>query len=45
MRQPPTIRPLEALASRAPTEVVQDTLGALSLCVTFVAILFLPGLF
>lgn len=42
---PPAIRPLAALNARAPAEVVQDTLGAVSLCVTFMAVLFLPGLF
>ncbi|PTV94889.1 hypothetical protein C8J27_106157 [Rhodobacter aestuarii] len=36
---------LNAFADRKTTEIVQDTLGALSLCITFGAVLFLPGLF
>lgn len=33
------------LANRDTTEFAQDALGALSLLVTFVGVLYLPGLF
>ncbi|WP_263298453.1 hypothetical protein [Rhodobacter sp. TJ_12] len=36
---------LNTIADRNTAELVQDALGALSLCVTFMAVLYLPGLF
>ncbi len=36
---------LSADFARKPGNLLQDALGALSLCVTFVGILYLPGLF
>ncbi len=32
------------LVARENAEILQDALGALSLCITFLALLFLPGL-
>lgn len=34
-----------SLTRRDAAELAQDAIGALSLCVTFLAVLFLPGLF
>ena len=36
---------LTVLIGRDATHLAQDALGALSLCITFVAVLYLPGLF
>ncbi|WP_281272457.1 hypothetical protein [Paenirhodobacter hankyongi] len=36
---------LNATLGRLPNTLLHDALGALSLCVTFVAVLYLPGLF
>ncbi|HEY0275658.1 MAG TPA: hypothetical protein VGC31_06275 [Paenirhodobacter sp.] len=36
---------LPAVFARRPASLLHDALGALSLCVTFVGVLFLPGLF
>lgn len=33
------------LFARETAELAQDMIGALSLCVTFLAVLYLPGLF
>lgn len=36
---------LPAVFARRPGSLLQDAIGAFSICVTFVGVLYLPGLF